>query len=327
MRRREFIAALGGAVAVPLTANAQQRERVRRIALLLPANPTDPEFQARVGAFLQGLQQSGWAIGRNAQLEYRWTEGNPDNTRRYVAELIALAPDAIVADGAGTVGLLSQATRTVPIVFPVAGDPVGAGLVETQARPGGNVTGFMNFEYSIGAKWLELLKEIAPPVAHVAVLRDPAVPTGTGQFGVIQSAAGALRVAVVPVNMRDDDDIERGVTNFAQRPNGGLIVTANPSAIRLRNRIIDLAERHKLPGVLRAALCQRRRPSLLWPRHRRPVPPCGGLRRSHPQRREAGRPAGAGADQVQSGDQPEGREDNRPCRTANIARPRDEVIE
>ena len=249
MRRREFIAALGGAVAVPLTANAQQRERVRRIALLLPANPTDPEFQARVGAFLQGLQQSGWAIGRNVQLEYRWTEGNPDNARRYVAELIALAPDVIVADGAGTVSLLSQATRTVPIVFPVAGDPVGAGLVETLARPGGNVTGFMNFEYSIGAKWLELLKEIAPPVEHVAVLRDPAVPTGTGQFGVIQSAAGALRVAVVPVNMRDDDDIERGVTNFAQRPNGGLIVTANPSAIRLRKRIIHLAERHKLPAV------------------------------------------------------------------------------
>jgi putative ABC transport system substrate-binding protein len=234
---------------MPLVVHAQLRERLRRIALLLPANPTDREVQARVGAFLQGLQEAGWAIGRNAQIEYRWTEGNPDNTRRYVAELIALAPDVIVADGAGTVGLLSQATRTVPIVFPVAGDPVGAGLVETLARPGGNVTGFMNFEFSIGAKWLELLKQIAPYVAHVAVLRDPAASTGTAQFGVIQAAASALRLEVVPINMRAVDEIERGVTNLAKRPNCGLIVTANPSAIRLRKHIIGLAERHKLPAV------------------------------------------------------------------------------
>ena len=181
MRRRELIAGLvGGAVTMPFVVHAQLRERLRRIALLLPATPNDREVQARVGAFLQGLQEAGWAIGRNVQLEYRWTEGNPENTRRYVAELIALAPDIIVADGAGTVGLLSRASRTVPIVFPVAGDPVGAGLVETLARPGGNVTGFMNFEFSIGAKWLELLKQIAPYVAQVGVLRDPAAPTGTG---------------------------------------------------------------------------------------------------------------------------------------------------
>ena len=249
MRRREFISSILSAAAWPLAARAQPRERPRRIGLLLPAHPTDPEFQAYVGAFLQGLQQAGWVIGRNAQLEYRWTEGNPDNTRKYIAELVALAPDVIVAQGASAVRAISQATRTVPIVFPVAGDPVGAGLVETLARPGGNVTGFMNFEYSISAKWLELLKQIAPSVAHVAVLRDPATPTGTAQFGVIEAAASAFRVDVVPVNVGAVDDIERGVTNFAERPNGGLIATTNLSVFEHRKRIIELADRHRLPAV------------------------------------------------------------------------------
>lgn len=250
MKRREFFGVLSGSVASwPLASNGQPRERARRIAMLLPAHPTDPEFQTRVGAFLQGLQEAGWAIGRNVQLEYRWTEDNPDNLRRYIAELVGLAPDVIVVDGAGSVRAVSQATRTVPIVFPVAGDPVGAGLVETLARPGGNITGFMNFEYSTSAKWLELLKQIAPFVARVAVLRDPSLPTGTGQFGVIQAAATAFRVEVIPVNVGSIDDIERGVTNFAQQPNGGLIATANPSAIGHRKRIIDLAARHKLPAV------------------------------------------------------------------------------
>jgi putative ABC transport system substrate-binding protein len=250
MKRREFIAWLTGAAATwPLAARAQPLDRVRRIALLLPASPTDVQFQARVGAFLQGLQQAGWVIGRNVELEYRWAENNPVDTRKHAAELVALAPDVILADGAGAVGSLLQITRTVPIVFPAAGDPVGAGFVETLARPGGNATGFMNFEYSISGKWLELLKQIAPDVTRVAVLRDPALPTGIGQFGVIQAAAASLRVDVVPVNVLAVSDIERGVSSLAQRPNGGLIMTANPTAIAHRSHIIELAKRYKLPAV------------------------------------------------------------------------------
>ena len=249
MRRREFLVVLGGVAAWPFAARAQQHERVRRIALLLPASPTDAQFQARVGAFLQGLQQAGWAIGRNVQLEYRWAENNPADIRKHAAELVALAPDVILADGAGSVGAVLQVTRTIPIVFPVAGDPVGAGFVETLARPGGNATGFMNFEYSMSAKWLDLLKQIAPDVTRVAVLRDPALPTGIGQFGVIQAAAASFRVDVVPVNVFAVSDIERGVASLAQRPNGGLIMTANPTAIAHRSHIIELAQRHKLPAV------------------------------------------------------------------------------
>jgi putative ABC transport system substrate-binding protein len=249
MRRRDFMLGLGGAATMGAQALAQRDERVRRIGLLLPARNTDPEFQARVGAFVQGLQQSGWIVGRNAQLEYRWSEGNPDTTRKQAAELIALAPDVILADGAGSVAALQQTTRTIPIVFPVVGDPVGAGFVDTLARPGGNITGFLNFEYSIGAKWLELLKEIAPNVNRVIVLRDPAMPTGTGQFGVIQAAASSLRVDVIPNNVRAVSEIERGVTSFAQKPNGGLIATANPSIIAHRKEIIALAMRLKLPAI------------------------------------------------------------------------------
>jgi putative ABC transport system substrate-binding protein len=249
MKRREFIAGLGGAAAIPFGASAQSLERPRRIALLLPAHPTDPESQANVDAFLQCLRQAGWVIGGNAELEYRWTEGNPDYTRKYIAELVALAPDVIVAQGATAVRAISQATRTVPIVFPVAGDPVGAGLVETLARPGGNVTGFMNFEYSTSGKWLELLKQIAPSVARVAVLRDPATPTGTAEFGVIQAAASVFRVDVAPINVRTVDDVELGVTKFAQQPNGGLIATTNLSVFEHRQRIIELADRHRLPAV------------------------------------------------------------------------------
>jgi putative ABC transport system substrate-binding protein len=249
MKRRAFIAGLGGAAAWPFVARGQQGERLRRIAVLLPASPTDSEFQARVGAFLQGLQQAGWAIGRNVRLGYWWTENNPDNARKHAAELIAFEPDVILADGAGAVGALLQATRTVPIVFPVVGDPVGAGFVNTLARPGGNVTGFLNFEYSTSAKWLELLKQIAPDVTRVALLRDPALPTGTGQFGVIQAAAASFRVEVVPVNLRAISDIVHGLASFAQTPNGGLIVTANPFAIAHRNQIIELADRYKLPAV------------------------------------------------------------------------------
>ena len=249
MRRRDFIAGLGGAAAAPLAARAQQAERMRRIGLLLPASDSDRQFQARVRAFLQALQQAGWIVGRNVQLEYRWTENNLDNERTYAADLIALHPDVILADGAGAVATVMRATRSVPIVFPVAGDPVGAGFVDTLARPGGNVTGFLNFEYSTSAKWLELLKQIAPDVTRVVVLRDPAVSTGIGQFGAIQAASASFRVEIVPANLGAMSDIENGVKSFAHRPNGGMIVTANPFAVGHRKQIIELAERYKLPAV------------------------------------------------------------------------------
>lgn len=249
MRRRDFIAGLGGVAATPLVARAQQAERMRRIGLLLPASDNDRQFQARVGAFLQALQQAGWIVGRNVQLEYRWTQNNPDNERGFAADLVALNPDVILADGAGAVAAVMRATRSVPILFPVAGDPVGAGFVDTLARPGGNVTGFLNFEYSTSAKWLELLKQIAPDVTRVVVLRDPNVSTGIGQFGAIQAASAAFRVEIMPVNLGAMSDIENGVKSFAQRPNGGMIVTANPFAVGHRKQIIELAERYKLPAV------------------------------------------------------------------------------
>src|SRR5712691_6995766 len=203
VRRREFITLLGGSAAWPLAARAQQPERVRRIGVLLPATADDPVFQDRVGAFLQGLQQSGWSIGRNVRIDTRWATANAGDIRRHAAELVALAPDVILAHGATTVGPLLQATRTVPIVFPVVVDPVGAGFVDSLARPGGNATGFMTIEYSMGGKWLELLKQIAPGVTRVAVLWNPAISSGSAQFGVIQAVAPSLRVEVSPVNVRD----------------------------------------------------------------------------------------------------------------------------
>ena len=222
---------------------------MRRIGVLLPAAADDPEFQARVGAFLQGLAQLGWTIGRNVRIDTRWATANAADIRRHAAELVALAPDVILAHGASTVGPLLQATRTVPIVFPVVADPVGAGFVDSLARPGGNATGFMTFEYSMSGKWLELLKQIAPGVTRAAVLRDPPSPSGTGQFGVIQAVAPSLRVEVSPVNVRDAGEIERAVAAFARAPNGGLIVTASALATLHRDLIITLAARHKLPAV------------------------------------------------------------------------------
>ena len=250
MKRREFIALAGGAAAAwPLAARGQPSERMRRVGVLLPSTADNAEFQARFGAFLQGLEQSGRSIGRNVQIDTRWAGGHADGIRRHAADLAALAPDVILADGATAVGALLQATRSVPIVFPVVGDPIGAGFVDSLARPGGNDTGFMNFEYSIGGKWLELLKEIAPGVTRVAVLRYAATPSGVGQFGIIQSVAPSLRVEVTPVNMRDAPEIERAVAAFARAPNGGLIVTASPLAQRHRDLIVTLAARHKLPAV------------------------------------------------------------------------------
>ena len=233
MRRREFLGVLGGAAAVwPLPARAQQSERMRRVGVLLPTTADDAEFQARVGAFLQALALLGWTIGRNVRIDTRWATTNAAEIRRHAAELAALAPDVILASGDSTVGPLLQATRTVPIVFTVVSDPVGAGYVDSLARPGGNVTGFMNFEYSVSGKWLELLKEIAPSVTRVAVLRDAASPSGTGQFAAVQAVAPSLRVEVTPVNMRDAGEIERAIAAFARSPNGGLILTASALAQR-----------------------------------------------------------------------------------------------
>ena len=250
MRRREFITMLGGAAAIhPLMARAQQPERMRRIGILLPAAADDTEHQTRLGAFLQALALLGWTIGRNVRIDTRWATTDAIEIRRHAAELAALAPDVILAPAATTVGPLLQATRTVPIVFPAVVDPVGAGFVDSLARPGGNATGFMNFEYSLSGKWLELLKQIAPGVTRVAVLRNAATASGPGQFGVIQGVAASLRVEVNPVNMREAGEIDRTVAAFAHSPNGGLIVTASPLAQLHRNLIVTLAARHKLPAV------------------------------------------------------------------------------
>jgi len=222
---------------------------MRRIGVLLPAAADDAEFQTRVGAFLQGLQELGWTIGRNVRVDTRWATSNAASIRKHAAELAALAPDAILAFGASTVGPLLQETRTVPIVFPVVGDPVAAGFVESLARPGGNATGFMTFEYGMAGKWLELLKQIAPVVTRVAVLRDPAIPTGPAQFGVIQAAAPSAGMEVRTVDVRDAREIERGIAALARASNGGLIITASAGSQVHHNLIITLAARHKLPAV------------------------------------------------------------------------------
>ena len=234
---------------MPVAAHAQQAERMRHIGILLPAVADDTAFQARLGTFQQALALSGWTIGRNVRIDIRWAGASPSDTRWHAAELVALAPDVIVAHGAGAVAASLQATRTVPIVFPILGDPVGAGFVDSLARPGGNVTGFMNFEFSMGGKWLEVLKQIAPGVARAAVLRDTIEGSGTSQFAAIQAVAPALRVDISPVNMHDAVEIERAVGAFARSGNGGLIVTASAASQRHRNLIITLAARDKLPAV------------------------------------------------------------------------------
>ena len=250
MKRRDFITLLGGAAATwPLAARAQPGERMRRIGILLPAAADNARFQAWVGAFLQGLALLSWTIGRNVRIDTRWATANAAEIRRHAAELAALAPDVILAHGAGAVGALLQATRTVPIVFPVLVDPVAAGFVDSLARPGGNATGFMNFEYSLSGKWLELLKQIAPAVTRAAVLRDPTQGSGTSMFAAIQTAAPSLTVEVNPVNMRDAGEIERAVAAFARSANGGLIVPGSAAAALHRDLIVTLAARHKLPAV------------------------------------------------------------------------------
>ena len=250
-RRRRFITLLGGAAAVwPLAASAQQTERVRRIGVLTAATPADdPDGQARLAAFLQVLQQFGWTDGRNLRIDYRWGLGDANNIRRYAAELAALAPDVILSVGTASMGPLLQATRTVPIVFVSVTDPVGAGFVDSLARPGGNATGFIQFEYSLSGKWLELLKQIAPGVTRAAVFRDPAITSGIGQFAVIQSVAPSLGVEVSPISVRDAGEIERTVAAFARSPNGGLIVTSGAGSVLHRELIIALAARYKMPAV------------------------------------------------------------------------------
>jgi putative ABC transport system substrate-binding protein len=250
MKRRKFITLLGGAAAAwPVGAWAQQGERMRRVGVIMNIAPDDAEAPDRVAAFAQGLQELGWNIGRDVRIEYRWTAGDFDRIRRHTAELAALAPDVIVTTGASTVGPLQQATRTVPIVFVNVADPVGAGLIDSLARPGGNATGFMQFEYSMSAKWLELLKEIAPGVTRAAVIRDPANSAGTGQFGAIQSVAQSVGVEIKPMNVRDAGEIERAITDFARSSSAGLIVTGSGLAVFHRDLIIELAARHNLPAV------------------------------------------------------------------------------
>jgi putative tryptophan/tyrosine transport system substrate-binding protein len=250
MNRRDLITLLGStAAAWPLAARAQQRERVRRVGVLMGMTADDPESQVRLAAFAQGLQQLGWSVGQNLQIDYRWGGGNAELMRKNATELIALAPDIILAHSSTALTPLLQATRTIPIVFTTVADPVGAGYVDSLARPGGNVTGFSNFEYTIGGKWLELLKEIAPRVTRVAVFRESAIAAGPGQFGAIQAAAPAIGVEVLPIDVRNADEIERAVTPFAQSSNNGLIVTASPGSALHRDLIITLAARHKLPAV------------------------------------------------------------------------------
>jgi putative tryptophan/tyrosine transport system substrate-binding protein len=250
VRRRDFIRVItGSAVAWPLRARAQQREQMKRVGILLPGTADDPVFQARLAAFYQELALLGWNIGRNLRIEARWATANAAEIRKHAAELAALAPDIILATGDSTVPPLLEATRTVPIVFPLASDPVGGGYVDSLARPGGNATGFMIYEYGMGGKWLELLKEIAPNLTRVAVLRDPASPSQTAQFGAIRAMAPSIRVEVIPVNVRDAGEIERAIADFARSANGGLIPTSSAVALRHRDLIVTLAARHKLPAI------------------------------------------------------------------------------
>ena len=249
MKRRQFLGVLGGAAATwPLAALAQQAERVQRVGVLSGSAADDPDNNVRIAAFVQALQQLGWTDGHNVRIDFRWAAGSAESYRKYAAELAALAPDVILTPG-GSFAPMLQATRTVPIVFAFAIDPVGLGFVETLSRPGGNATGFLLFEFSLNAKWMELLKEIAPGVTRAAVLRDPTTTVGVGQFAVVQSVAPSLGVEVSPINLGDAGEIERGIAAFARSSNGGLIVTASVVASVHRDLIVALAARHKLPAV------------------------------------------------------------------------------
>jgi putative tryptophan/tyrosine transport system substrate-binding protein len=250
MRRRDFIRMVGSAAATwPFAARAQQREPLRRVAVLEPIAKDTPGAQARYKAFLQAFEELGWTDGRNVQIVARWGGGNDVEMRKYAHELVALAPDVILAGGGTVVELMLKATRTIPIVFVIVPDPVGAGFVERLSRPGGNATGFMMFEYNLCGKWLELFKEIAPSVTHAAVLRDPGFAHGIGQFAVIQAAAPSVGIEVSPIDLREPSQIERAIATFAQSPNGGIIVAASGVGASNINLIITAAARYKLPAV------------------------------------------------------------------------------
>jgi putative ABC transport system substrate-binding protein len=248
--RRELLVALGGAAAAwPRAARAQQGERMRRVGVLMNLTADDPEAPGRVAAFAQGLAELGWTIGRNVRIDYRWGANDPDRGRRYADELIALAPDTILASGILSATPLQRITRTLPIVFVNVTDPVGAGLVASLARPGGNATGFMLFEYSLSGKWLELLKELAPRVARAGILRDSNSPGGIGQYAAIQAVAPSIGLEANPIEVRDAKEIERAIAAFAGSANGGLIVTSSALAVAHRKLIVALAARHRLPAV------------------------------------------------------------------------------
>jgi len=249
MRRRAFISLLGGAVAWPVVTRAQPSERMRRIGVLMFLAEDDPGAKTRIAAFIEGPQQLGWTIGRNVQIDIRWGAADAVRSRKYAAELAATAPDVIFATASETTAALRETTRTLPIVFVSVTDPVGAGYVASLARPGGNATGFAFVEYGMGAKWLELLKEIAPRVTRAVILRDPTLPAGTGQLGAIQALAPSLGVETTPIDVRDSGEIERAIADFARTPNSGLIVTTSPTAMVNRKRIITLAAQHSLPAV------------------------------------------------------------------------------
>src|SRR5215212_4094770 len=249
MKRRGFIGLLGGAAAWPLVAHAQQGERMRTVGVLMNFTASDPEGPPRAAAIKHGMRELGWTVGLNLRIEYRWSAGDAEANRRNAAELVALGTDVIIAGASPAMVALQQATSTVPVVFLAVTDPVGAGYVASLARPGGNATGFIFVEYGVSGKWLELLKEIAPQIVRVAVLRDPTVAVGIGQLAAIQSAAPSLGIEVIPVNLRDASEIERGVTAFARGSNDALIVTASPLAFGHRDLIITLAAKHKLPAL------------------------------------------------------------------------------
>jgi putative ABC transport system substrate-binding protein len=289
MRRREFISLLCGAtVAWPIAARAQQGDRMRRVGILLPAAANDAVWQDRLGAFLQGLGLLGWTIGRNLRVDTRWATPNAAEIRKHAAELAALAPDAILAAATSSVLPLLQATRTVPIIFTATNDPVGAGFVDSLARPGGNATGFMNWEFSMGAKWLELLKQIAPGVTRVAVLRDASQGFTINVFTAIQTVAPSLGMEVIPVNMRDAGEIEQSVANFARLSNGGLIPSPSAAVVQHRDLIVTLAARHKLPAIY-------------WERF---FVTAGGLMSYGPDLTEAYRQAAGYVDRILKGEKP-----------------------
>ena len=298
VRRRDFLFTLGGAAATwPLAARAQQPERMRCVGALMNLAADDPESQRRMTAFVQGLQELGWTDGRNVRIETRWGASDPERNRRYAAELVTLAPDVILAAGTPVLVALQRESRSIPIVFASIVDPVGAGFAERLSRPGGNATGFTLFEYAISGKWLELLKELLPSVTRVAVIRDPVITQGIGQFAAIQAVSPPFGVELSPIGVRDNE-IERAVERFAQEPNGSLIVTAGSDSNSSRSDHRAGGSAPTAGGLSLPLPCDQRRPHLVRARHRRSISARRRIRRSHPQGREAGRVAGAEPNQV-----------------------------